>query len=273
MDDDSSNSVPRFCSLVRTHTNTVTLEIVVVAKWGFYGFVIATMMSLVSTHYILHLHRKVHYHSSDLSMGITAITTEEGEEKLGLKARGGLSNTFVMLTGFAASLSVVFFVVGIIVDIYQVKNTRGEVSLEVDYSVVSVGQAIPASQLDPNDVGTRFIQAMWFFLCIVMPLWCSFLFGLLFVYPFSKVWVERIFVMGEIAFAWSCAEVLLVSTIFSVLQMPTFGEGLIEADCSACFVVDTQILPNFAFLCIGSVLSVAVNVWLYRRAHRIVYGI
>jgi hypothetical protein len=227
------------------------------------------MMSLVSTHCILHMHRKVHYHSNT-STDAAAI---EVEEKVGLKARAGLSNSFLGMAGIALLVSFVFYIVGTVVDIYQVQNTRGEVNIEVDYSVVSVGQAIPESQLDPNDVGIRFIQAMWFFLCVAMPLWCSFLFGLLFFYPFSKVWAERIFFMGEIAYAWSCGEVLLVSTIFSVLQMPTFGNGLIEADCSTCFIVDTEILPNFAFLCIGSCFNVAVNIWLYRKAHHILYGV
>lgn len=225
------------------------------------------MMSLVSTHFILHQHRKVHYHSNSLADGAI-----EEEQKVGLKERGGLSNSFLGMAGGAVVMSLVFYIVGTVLYIYEVQNTRGEVNFAVDYSIVSVGQAIPGSQLDPDDVGTRFIQAMWFFLCIVMPLWCTFLFGILFLYPFSKAWVERIFFMGEIAFAWSCAEVLLVSTIFSVLQMPTFGDGLIEADCSACFVVDTAILPYFAFLCVGSVISVVVNVGLYRKAHHIVYG-
>ena len=227
------------------------------------------MMSLVSTHYILHRHRTVHYHSNS-SPGEPI----EGEEKVGLRAQGGLSNSFLAIAGGAVAISLAFFTVGIVVDIYSVSNTRGDVSFDVDYSVISVGKAMPESQLEPNKLGTRFIQAMWFLLCVAMPLWCSFLFGVLFLYPsLTKVWVERIFFMGEIAFAWSCAEVLLVSTIFSVLQMPTFGQGLIQADCSACFVVDTELLPHFAFLCVGSIISVVVNVWLYRKAHQVIYGV
>ena len=228
----------------------------------------ATMLSLLSSHYLLYRHRKVHYH--DL---ITAKSEPESEPKKGMKARGNLSNTFMLVAMFAVVVSLVFYIVGCVVDTFQVSNTRGENTFSHDYSIVSVGHAIPASQLDPNNAGTRFIQFMWFFLCVAMPMWCSLLFGILFVYPFSKVWLERVFFLGEIAFAWSCAEVLLVSTIFAVLQMPTFGDGLIQADCTACFIVTTAILPHFAFLCIGSVLSVTINVWLYRKAHSIVYGI
>ena len=70
----------------------------------------------------------------------------------------------------------------------------------------------------------------------------------------------------------SCAEVLFVSTIFAVQQMPVFGDGLVENNCAACFLVDTNILPEFAVLCVGTVMNVGVNVWVYRKAHGILYG-
>ena len=83
--------------------------------------------------------------------------------------------------------------------------------------------------------------------------------------------MEKLFVMADIAFAWSCAEVLLVSTIFAVLQMPTFGDGLIGANCIACYVVSSRFLSDFAYLCVGAVLIVVVNVFLYRKAHVTLY--
>lgn len=70
----------------------------------------------------------------------------------------------------------------------------------------------------------------------------------------------------------SCAEVLFVSTIFAVQQMPVFGDGLVENNCAACFLVDTNILPEFAVLCVGTLMNVGVNVWVYRKAHGILYG-
>jgi hypothetical protein len=238
------------------------------------------MMSLISTHLILHFHRKLQYHNGRIEENVqepdpeqTSENNQESEpEKIGMKAKVGLSNLFIGCTLFSIIASMAFYIVGCAINSFEVTNTRGPFSVVEAYSVVSIGQAIPGAVLNHSDVGTRWIQAMWFFLVVVMPLWCSFLFGILFLYPLTPQWMERIFVMAEIAFAWSCAEVLLVSTIFSVLQMPTFGEGLIEADCAACFVVDTQILPAFAVLCVGTVWNVFVNVWLYRKAHHALYG-
>jgi hypothetical protein len=113
---------------------------------------------------------------------------------------------------------------------------------------------------------------MWYFLCVFMPLCCSILFAILYAVPLSQKWTEWTFFLAGVAFSWSCAEVLIVSTILAVLQLPSFGDGLIEADCTACFVVDSDILPEFACLVVGVVLNVALNIWLYRKAHHVLYS-
>jgi hypothetical protein len=53
--------------------------------------------------------------------------------------------------------------------------------------------------------------------------------------------------------------------------MPVFGDGLVENNCAACFQVDTDLLPEFAVLCLGTIMNVGVNVWLYRTAHKVIF--
>jgi hypothetical protein len=229
------------------------------------------MMSLLATHVILYRHRQVLYHSNNNK------EQEEPQEEGGFPAKAGLSGRTRAIIAALWVIGVALFLVGSILDIYEVRNSSGEeptgITTIVDrYSVISVGQAIPNAVIDPSDVGIRFIQAMWYFLCFVMPLWCSLLFAILYAVPLSQKWTGWTFILAEVAFSWSCAEVLIVSTIFAVLQLPTFGDGLIEADCSACFVVDSDILPDFAYLVVGAVLNVALNIWLYRKAHRVLYS-
>jgi hypothetical protein len=251
------------------------------------------MMSLLSTHVILHYHRNVNYHnnnninttSSNINTASDSndnleetgvqLSTDIGDdtsEKHGMKALGGLSTGYVIVAAISLLLSMIIYLAGVIVESFEVTSTRGTESESTSYSITSIGLEIPKSYIDSSDLGTRFIQAMWFFLAVVMPLWCSFLFLILYTFPgLSKIWMERIFTMAEIAFAWSCAEVLLISTIFAVLQMPIFGNGLVENDCTTCFVITSRILPKFALLCVGTVLNVSVNVWLYRKAHSAIY--
>lgn len=264
-----------FRSTIPLIAGLVELEIVIVAQWGFYGFVIATILSLLSTHIILHYHRKVHYHKEGTEEAAnTPVDNDEdnGAEKCGMKDLGNLSTSFIVLAVGSLVFSFIFYLVGVLTESFEVTNTRGEESESTSYSIASIGMEIPEAYVDTSHAGTRFIQFMWFLLGVAAPLLCSVLFIILYAAPkLSKKSMEYIFNMAEISFAWSCAEVLLLSTIFAVLQMPIFGDGLIESDCAQCFVVSTKILPEFSLLCIGTVLNVGVNVWLYRKAHRIIY--
>lgn len=265
-------------------TDVLFIEIIIVAQWGFYGFVAATIMSLSSTHIILHYHRKLHYHqmvnttsttiiADNVELGdSTSSASDKNDEKRGMKILGGLSNGFMVSAIACLVVSIIVFLAGVTVPSFEVTATNPQASKTDSYSIASIGMAIPEAYIDPSHAGTRFIQFMWFFLGIAMPLLCSVLFLVLYATPsLSKKWMEIIFTSAEIAFAWSCAEVLFISTIFAVKQMPVFGDGLVENNCTTCFLIDTKILGTFSILCIGTILNVGVNVWLYRKAHSIIY--
>mmetsp|Transcript_1563 Transcript_1563/g.3786 ORF Transcript_1563/g.3786 Transcript_1563/m.3786 type:complete len:474 (-) Transcript_1563:371-1792(-) len=250
----------------------LSLEIVLVAQWGFYGFVMATMLSLLSTHLILHYHREVHYHKAANSVVVAETGNDDSGEKRGMKEVGNLSTRFILSAIGALVASMIFYLAGVLTETFEVTSTRGTNVVSNSYSIRSIGMAIPGAYIDRGHLGTRFIQAMWFFLGVAMPLWCSVLFVVLYALPrLSKRWMRIIFTLAEIAFAWSCAEVLFLSTIFAVQQMPIFGDGLVENNCAACFVITTKILPEFSVLCIGTILNVGANVWLYRKSHNILY--
>jgi hypothetical protein len=261
------------------------------SKGGFYLFIVATMASILSTHIIIHYHRRVHYCGKAPDIGMDDDEPPRGNEttttgasssmrrrrrrrRLGVTGGGGgdISVTFVTVATVALFLAMGLYLTGTLVRSFEITNTRGSSSFATQYSIVSLGQSLLESNLDPSDAaGTRFIQAMWFFLGVAMPLWCCFLLSVLFLAPLGARWTGRIFVMAEVASAWSCAEVLVLSTVFAVLQMPTIGEGLIEADCLACFVVTTRFLPGFAYLCVAAVLLVGLTAVLHRRAHFYLY--
>ncbi len=151
------------------------------------------MLSLASTHIILHYHRKVLYHQG-------ADTTVETK---GLKELGGLSDKFVMAALASLVVSMIFFLAGILVKTFEVTNTRGDISETTGYSIASIGMAIPGAYVDTSHSGTRFIQFMWFFLGIATPLLCSALFVALYAIPtLPKPTMEMIFTAAEITFAW-----------------------------------------------------------------------
>lgn len=199
------------------------LEIVIVAQWGFYGFVVATMLSLASTHMILHYHRKAHGHhqneniaaadeakANEESMEAGETTTRDPETTTSLTKFGNFSTTQQFLVVVALILSMTLFVAGVLVDCFEVTSTRGEMSTTQSYSISSIGMEIPDAYIDSSHTGTRFIQFLWFFLGLATPLLCSVFFLILYTAPIlakhgMKVGMEVIFTLGEITFAWRYA--------------------------------------------------------------------
>lgn len=157
--------------------------------------------------------------------------------------------------------------------VFRVRNSRAGVDQEpIDYSIVSTGLHLPDSALN-NDVGKYiWLQILWFFLGMAVPLLSNVLFGLLLWLPASKVVLERLLLAAEISFAWSSAEVFFLSTIFAVAEIPTFGNGLIDSGCDICFVVTSQLLPALAIFALGTALSIAGVSWLFRLAHSTLYS-
>lgn len=155
------------------------------------------MLSLVSTHVILHFHRKVHYHQTTITD-----TTTSAEEKTSLKELGGLSNGFIIFALASIVISMGFFAAGVILDSFEVTSTRGETSITNVYSIFSIGMSIPDAYVDPAHTGTRFIQFMWFYLGVAEPLFCSIIFFTLYAVPLPKATMRSLFTQGEITFAW-----------------------------------------------------------------------
>jgi hypothetical protein len=120
-----------------------------------------------------------------------------------MKEFGGLSNGFMILAITSLVVSIILFLAGVTVQSFEVTSTNPQDSKTDSYSIASIGMAIPEAYIDPNHAGTRFIQFMWFFLGITMPLLCSVLFLVLYATPsLSKKWMEIIFTSAEITFAW-----------------------------------------------------------------------
>lgn len=247
-----------------THTLSIIdyLDVFIVPRWGFFGFVFSTMLSLLATQLVLHRHRLVSYRIG----GECSPSCSAEKQRLSQTSR-----TPTLLVVLALILTSTLHLVGCFLSIYRITNQRGSVHQENSYSVVTVGQAVPNSTTQSVHFGITWIQYMWFFLVMAMPLWSNVMLATLYLLPMSRAICERVFLLFEIAFSWSAAEVLLVSTTFAILQIPAFGNGLVKVGCKGCYVVGSKMLGNFAVLVVGTLCQVAVSVWLYRRAHRTLY--
>jgi hypothetical protein len=234
------------------------------------------MLSLMGTHMILYHHRKVMYNN-------TVKVSQEGEDEdasppdanpslrglqqvTGMSMRSAVMLTILLITGTALYLA------GCLLDIFRITNTRGPFVLEPDdYSIVSVGQDLPESGRDQDEGAMRLLQIIWFFLGVAAPLATNVLLGLLLWIPLERNQLQRLFFCAEVSFAWSGAEVFVLSTIFAVLEIPTFGDGLIDSGCRTCYVVDSMLLAELAVMGIGTIASMGSAMWLYQVSHSKLY--
>ena len=281
-------------------SDAVTLEVLLVPKWGFYAFVGANMMSLLATQCILYQHRQIQYHSKMEEMvaeqgdpaeqaekrepaeqaekGEPAEQAEKGEPaeheqqpeeaKVTVASQSGTKEAVVV---FLLVTCVVLHFVGCALEIFEVENTRGDESFVVSYSVFSIGKEIPGTQEDPDSFGIRWIQFMYFLFAVALPPWTSILFAILYLYPMVPSVKEKVFFLSEITFSWAAVEVFVLSVIFSILQIPKFGNGLIESGCAECYRVDSALYAEFAVICVSTALIVGVNIWLFIRAHKVIF--
>eukprot|EP00542_Grammatophora_oceanica_P011288 CAMPEP_0194033746 /NCGR_PEP_ID=MMETSP0009_2-20130614/6301_1 /TAXON_ID=210454 /ORGANISM="Grammatophora oceanica, Strain CCMP 410" /LENGTH=464 /DNA_ID=CAMNT_0038674465 /DNA_START=90 /DNA_END=1484 /DNA_ORIENTATION=- len=246
-----------FRSTIRVGGNV--LEIVIVPLWGFFGFVCATILSLIGTQVVLYHHRQQQYPYVSDGTATTSLSTQ--------------TNINRIVVGLWSVLTVVLHIVGVIVNVYEVESVRGVLVRNDAYSIVSVGKDLPTSILESehSSAGVRFIQVLWFLLAVALPILQCVLWSTLYLGNWSARFRERLFEASEVTFSWCCIEVMIISAIFSVTQIPTFGDGLIESNCDLCFEVSSTILPEFAVIVVSCILNVFGSYVLYRKGHQAIY--
>ena len=248
--------------------SAVNLQVVIVPLWGFYGFVAASILSLIGNHIILYFHRYLIHHKYDKKNEIQQGADEQLSHTESLAKTSHLP---IPLIAVIQAGSCALQVAGFFVKIYEVIEERPAYNTIEAYSILRVGLDVPQSTLEPDAFGIRWIQAMYFFLAVALPLANSVLFGILYIFPMSKLWQNHLFVLAENSFSWACVEVLMISAVFSVLQIPSFGNSLVDAGCSQCYQVSSRILPAFSIVVISAVVQCTLNIWLLRKAHGVLY--
>jgi hypothetical protein len=253
--------------------NNIDLDVLIVPKWGFHAFVAANMMSLMGTQAVLYQHRRIQYHGEDKAKSAAEAELPEQtqhDQKVTLASQTKTSVPLLVFV-FASCLALDF--VACALDIYEVSNTRKDETFSVPYSVFSIGEAIPATSPDPSNFGIRWIQFMFMLFAVALPPWSTIVFSALYLLPMTPALKEKALFLSEITFSWAAIEVFTLSAIFSILQIPKFGNGLIDNGCPECYQVGSKLRPEFAVLCVSAFLNVGVSLWLFFRAHKAIYSV
>lgn len=238
-----------------------TLEVYIIPKWGFFGFVTASMLDLIATHVMVHYHRKVVYPETP------------ADDKLGLKEVGRWKDPKKQwLLSSLVATGLALYLTGFFVRTFRVQNSRGQFLLDpIDYSLESVGATLGDAGRPTDKGAVVWLQIMWFVFGLVGPLLSAFFQAALVWMPWKQTSLRRIYTCVEVANAWNCAEVFFVSTIFAVVEVPTFGSGLIDSGCNTCYVVDSKLLAELTVLGLGCAVTFGTSCFVLRVAHKALY--
>lgn len=120
------------------------------------------MLSLLGTQVVLYCHRCLIYNDGDAVCRTDDEEVVQEEPTLGTQPLVATARVrmIVMLLLLASTLALV--IVGCVINVFEVIDSQAGVTVPTVYSVLSVGSRVPSASLEPNSIGVRWIQAMYF---------------------------------------------------------------------------------------------------------------
>ena len=237
-------------------------DIFVNPKFGFYGFLAATTLSLLLGHVALYVHRQCTLPRLAHSFG--------GESVLDHRFKHG-SSSFHLSRFFKAGVLLTTIAAGALLVLgstqasfnFEIGGLAGTlVERKRSYSLLTLGLDLPNSVQNPG-LGVTSLQVVYFFYALVTPLLC--LVSLLFLgfFPMTPAWQRGMLVVAEVANAWSAIEVFVLSVVVALFEISTFASFIVGHKCDAINqVLDDQDLVPGENKCFSLRSSLNGNVWI-----------
>ena len=238
------------------------LEVWIRPQWGLYGFIVASMFSLMTTHLVLFHHRRIIYKH-------VIEPNDVSNPPKTLAARMSTVARMLLISLLLAALAM--YLVGSLTDFFRVTNSQSGIIRAIKpYSLAAIGQDLPDAKRDYEPAGGLiFLQIVWFFLGIVLPLAVPLALLVLLFLPLNVL--RQGLLVAEIIMAWSCGEVVLISTVLAIREIPTFGDGLIDTGCAQCYIVDTKFTSEVSLLAVGTACTLGAAIYILKIAHGVAY--
>eukprot|EP00468_Gymnochlora_sp_CCMP2014_P004522 CAMPEP_0167759172 /NCGR_PEP_ID=MMETSP0110_2-20121227/10872_1 /TAXON_ID=629695 /ORGANISM="Gymnochlora sp., Strain CCMP2014" /LENGTH=1283 /DNA_ID=CAMNT_0007645521 /DNA_START=139 /DNA_END=3990 /DNA_ORIENTATION=- len=260
---------------------------------GFYLFLLATILSLLTTHVVLHYHRFSQKSERLRSGGISSALCNhefhgdsygfEKDKRIRCSIFGKIVISIMLLSAFGVIL------VGSMIKSFNFEF-RGLASIFLgdqvtrSYSLLSVTEAIPKSSSDPHSVGIIWIQAVFYLVSFAVPLTHLVVLFVLWWVPMTAKIQYSVFYATEILNAWSALDVFIVSIIAAILEIQQFAKFLVGNKCDqindfiqkylpgsydgTCFTVIATLQEGCWVLFFACVLSLAVSQAVMRTCHK-----
>jgi len=253
--------------------------------WGFYGFFIAALLSLVGSHLVLYYQRKVIFfkgaytdddeanaNGKENEMEDTIEDNEHIEEVAALTALSGIyicNPIFYIIPSMAmvAFLSIGFFIN--VISFTYISERDDEI---VDFSLSSLGLSIKNAPLPgTSKAGPQFMVAIYFIMSLVIPVLNIITFVILYLKPMKRDAQKTALYIAEVTFAWSTTGPLILSVFTSVDQVPRFANSLIGENCDGCFSVESELKATVIVYLLGTVGHGIAAYYLLHKAHTALY--
>ena len=263
----------------------VKVDVYVDPQFGFYGFLVGTILSLVLSHALVFYHRRAEVSfPSSLCENFTplckhAFQTANGRRQVSVVTKMLLLSVFVC--------TLVMLLIGMFQEsfIFKFGGIAGELigqRKDAAYSLISLGNSLPGSVEKSSMLATGGLQVAYFFFAVAAPVACLIFLMVLFTFPLT-LWHQFVLLTcAEIANAWSAIEVFCLSIVAALLEISTFASFIVGDKCDlvdsilqnnfrevadTCYSVNASVSWNAAYLVFGVVLNSFLVSIALRFAH------
>jgi len=215
---------------------TIFVDVFVNPVFGFYGFLLATILSLIAGRCELHAHRS-YERSEQESNDESKETILSHEYRLGGQ-RLRFSTLFKQVIISFIAVVILLLCIGCFLKSFTFEFGGLASAMLGDekkqnYSLISIGSAISRSVEDPDGPGIMFLQVVYFFFAIIMPFLCLLLLLVLLLIPMKREDQKTWLAATEVANSWSAIEVFALSIVVALFQLSTFASFIVGDKCDA----------------------------------------
>ncbi len=260
----------------------------VIPAFGFYLFLLATVLSLIIGHGVTFLHRFTKLPTINRSNHRQALRHHEFHfiDSIGGVRFAKLSPLAQKCWAFITVACTIFLCIGSTNKSFTFvfQGLLGDIlgdDRSASYSLWTLGISLPLSVENPQNFGVTLIQTTFFFFALVMPFACLLTITVLFYIPMTLRGQQIVFMLAEIANAWSAIEVFLLSVLASMLELSQFAAFMVGDHCDflktkfffdlfqndTCFSVESKVNFGVIYLCTGVALYNLIVFIGLRLAH------
>ena len=241
------------------------VDVFVYAAYGFITLITGTLISLLLSHIITHLHRSLDSHP-DENKGEKAESHRSIMSFAKVKCMG--ETPFRIIISFILFLTLGLVIAGSLTQCFSFyfHGLAGygldllKIPPHREFSILDLGLSVPAAYENPTDSAIIFTQIVYFLTVLVLPLAFLLFVGILWFVPMTRKAQTIIYAIAEILNAWSCIDVFVIAIVASLTEIEQFTKFIVGDKCNS---IDPIIKKYFSKILDGHDTCFQVKIYLH----------